>query len=216
MAAIVVGGSGKCVGKTALACGLIAALPEFPWIAVKITRHAHAWGTRYTLGAPHRLGAPSFPLSSAERMGDHEPGSASIRLSSIWEETEPGQGTDTARYLAAGANRAFLLTAQEENLAAALDELRRTLGPGAHTLFESNSIVNHLKADVCLAVLGRREEAIKTSFQTLLNRADALVAQAGSDPPSLDPPQRKPIFHLAAKDSISPELAAWLRARLSS
>ena len=34
----------------------------------------------------------------------------------VWEETAAGQGTDTARYLAAGARRAFLLTATDEEL----------------------------------------------------------------------------------------------------
>jgi len=42
VAIVVVGGSGRGVGKTALVCGLIRALPEIPWTAVKITSDAHA------------------------------------------------------------------------------------------------------------------------------------------------------------------------------
>jgi hypothetical protein len=41
VATIVVGGTGKHCGKTALKCGLIAALAEFRWTAVKITSHEH-------------------------------------------------------------------------------------------------------------------------------------------------------------------------------
>lgn len=41
MAIIVVGGNGKDIGKTAFVCGLIAALAEFRWTAVKITGHGH-------------------------------------------------------------------------------------------------------------------------------------------------------------------------------
>ncbi len=41
MAIIVVGGGGRGAGKTALICGLIRALPEIPWTAIKITSHAH-------------------------------------------------------------------------------------------------------------------------------------------------------------------------------
>src|ERR1700685_2862427 len=41
MAIIVVGGNGRGVGKTALVCGVIAALPELEWIAVKITADTH-------------------------------------------------------------------------------------------------------------------------------------------------------------------------------
>ena len=99
MAIIVVGGSGRDVGKTALICGLITALPEFRWTAVKITTHFH---------------------------GHPEP---------IWEETEPGQTTDTARYLAAGAARALLVAAPCDDLAALLKELWGKLGWGAHVLF---------------------------------------------------------------------------------
>jgi molybdopterin-guanine dinucleotide biosynthesis protein len=72
MPIFVVGGSGRSVGKTTLVCGLIAVLPEYRWIAMKITRHVH---------------------------GERKP---------VWEETEPGEGTDTARYLAAGAQQHFL------------------------------------------------------------------------------------------------------------
>src|SRR5208282_4039333 len=75
MAVIVVGGGGRGAGKTALVCGLMRALPEISWTAVKITTHEHG------------------------------------KASPIWEETTPGETTDTARYLAAGARRALLVTA---------------------------------------------------------------------------------------------------------
>ena len=41
MAVIIVGGSGRNVGKTTLVCSLIAALPEYRWTAVKISAHEH-------------------------------------------------------------------------------------------------------------------------------------------------------------------------------
>ena len=41
MAMIVVGGGGRGAGKTALMCGLMRALPEIPWTAMKITTHEH-------------------------------------------------------------------------------------------------------------------------------------------------------------------------------
>src|SRR5208282_1655489 len=98
MAIIVVGGSSRGVGKTALVCGLIAALPEFRWTAVKITTHDY---------------------------GKPKP---------IWEETRAGQETDSARYLAAGAERAFLATASMRvyppgpDLLPVLDELWPNFG----------------------------------------------------------------------------------------
>jgi hypothetical protein len=38
---VVVGGNARGVGKTTLVCGLIAALRERPWVAVKISGHPH-------------------------------------------------------------------------------------------------------------------------------------------------------------------------------
>ena len=45
MAVVVVGGGGRGVGKTALVCGVIAALPEMQWVAVKIAGHEHGLRT---------------------------------------------------------------------------------------------------------------------------------------------------------------------------
>ena len=41
MSIVVVGGTAKAVGKTALICGMIAALPEREWTAIKITSHVY-------------------------------------------------------------------------------------------------------------------------------------------------------------------------------
>jgi hypothetical protein len=175
MAIVVVGGSGRGVGKTALVCGLIAALPEFHWTAVKITSHAHG-------------------LSDA-----------------IFEESQPGQGSDTARYLAAGARRSVLLTASEDELGPALLEFIEQQGPAAHTIVESNTALRHLRADLCLAIDGGTQAERKPSFDLVLERMDAMVAIAERDDMAWG---EKPVFHLAALDSISPPMLAWLRERL--
>lgn len=175
MAVIVVGGSGRGVGKTALVCGLIAALPEFAWAAVKITSHAH---------------------------GKPEP---------VWEEANPGQGTDTARYLAAGARRALLVTAEDEDLALRIADVTARLGPGAHVIYESNRLVEHVRANVHLAVMGDAEAAQKASFRGVVERADAMVARDSRDFISAG---AKPLFHLAALERVSAEMQTWLRERL--
>lgn len=41
MAIVVVGGGGRGVGKTSLVCAMISGLPEFHWVAAKVTTHAH-------------------------------------------------------------------------------------------------------------------------------------------------------------------------------
>lgn len=175
MAVIVVGGSGRGVGKTALVCGLIAALPEFAWAAVKITRHAH--------GKPE----------------------------AVWEETASALRTDTSRYLAAGARRALLVTAGEDELALRLGELETMLEPGANVIYESNRIVEHVRTDVCLAVAGNVEAVQKPSFRWVVERADALVLPAGTTNLAAE---GKLVFRLDRLDSISDAMQNWLRHRL--
>ena len=41
MAVLVIAGSGRGAGKTAVGCALIAALPELRWVAVKVSPHLH-------------------------------------------------------------------------------------------------------------------------------------------------------------------------------
>ena len=180
MAIIVVGGSGRGVGKTALVCGLIAALPEFRWTAVKITSHEH---------------------------GNPKP---------IWEETTAEQGTDTARYMAAGAERALLVTAQPEELGQIVRRLPLSFQeqqPPPHLIFESNSILDHLKPDLCLMVDGGPQNERKSTFVAAMDRADAVVLRAGRD--GMVEGER-PLFHLADLQRISPEMLDWIRVSLRS
>jgi hypothetical protein len=255
MAIIVVGGSNRGVGKTALVCGLIAALPEYRWSAVKITTHDHRQPVLPTLlpgllpalpsavegqtsATPHKLSAPSFRQAfsrqvfgrrAIDKSAELEPGSAN---SSIWEETAPGEETDTARYLAAGAARALLVSAPDGNLAEPLNQLWPRFGRGTNFIFESNSVVHHVRADACVLIHAVAERALplperKPSFIAALNRADAMVAHARADevipdglclaapePAQQKPPAPKPIFHLRRLEQISPEMLAWLRLRL--
>src|SRR5207302_3641665 len=41
MAIVVIGGHSRSVGKTSVVAGLISALPEFNWTALKITQFGH-------------------------------------------------------------------------------------------------------------------------------------------------------------------------------
>jgi hypothetical protein len=179
MAIVVVGGSGRGVGKTALVCGIVAGLPEFRWTAVKITTHAH--------------------------------GQAAIQ-----EEKVAGQETDGARTLAAGAERAFLVTAGAEELgprmAALLERLRRN-DPAAHLIIESNRIVAHVRADVCLAVAAEAGSERKASFALLERNSDAAIARAARDSARNG---AKPVFELADFGQISAAMRAWLRERLQA
>ncbi len=247
MAIIVVGGSNRGVGKTALVCGLIAALPEYRWTAVKISTHEHAQPalpTRQSL--PVSASAPPAPsrASAFRHLFDKKTVPAlkpepTPGAGPIWEETMPGPFTDTARYLAAGAARALLVSAPDD-LSDPLNQLWPRFGRGTNFIFESNRIVHHVRPDACLLIHAVAERTLplperKPSFLAAVRHADAMVAHARVDhvipdgrclagpEPELEPdweperqrpPQTKPIFHLADLEHVSPEMLDWLRLRL--
>lgn len=186
MAVLVIGGSTKDIGKTALVCGVIAALREFQWTAVKITGHDYE---------------PASQMTS----------SAGILKQTIWEETSAGADTDTARYLAAGARRALLVTRYGSDVA--IDEIRRALGADRNVIFESNRIIDAVKPDVCLALVGRAGAGMKPSFQRLLRVADALVCVGAAQISGAAEGIAR--FELQLPDHLSPEMVGWLRERLN-
>jgi molybdopterin-guanine dinucleotide biosynthesis protein len=245
MAIIVVGGSNRGVGKTALVCGLIAALPEYRWAAVKIASHvptqtASPDTDERGSGEPGPAGSfrQVFARRMNERFGSSNPAAlpatnavpAPVPASGlIWEESVAGEETDTGRYLAAGAERALLVTAVDGDLSDALNQLWPRFGRGSNIIFESNSVAHHVSADACVLIHAVAERALplparKPSFLAALRHADALVAHAAVDkviPEGLclaggdqAQPSPRPIFHLQTLEQISPEMLAWLRRRL--
>ena len=103
------------------------------------------------------------------------------KAEAVWEETEAGQGTDTGRYLAAGARRALLVTAGDDELGPVVERLLAEPGPGRHWIFESNRILSYLRADVCLAVAGELSAEVKPSFLDVAQPIDAWVGVAERD-----------------------------------
>jgi len=175
MAIIVVGGGGRGAGKTALICGLLRALPERHWTAVKITTHAHG--------------------------GDE----------SIYEETTAGEGTDTARYLAAGARRALLVTSDEGELGNVLRPILDEHARNGRLILESNSVLRYVQPELCLAVSTSLAGGDKPSFELVERCADATVGLGGHDH-AIEGARIH--FHLKSLERISPTMLAWVREKL--
>lgn len=188
MAIIVVGGSTKDIGKTALVCSVISALRDFGWTAVKITGHDYG----------QELSALRGVSPSADTI--------------VREETNAGQGTDTARYLAAGARRALLVARHGSEVP--IDEIRVATKKDCNIIFESNRVIDAIKPDVCLALVGGGSNEMKPSFVRLLKKADALVTFERSPIDTADLPADMPRFNLESPDRLSTEMATWLRSHL--
>jgi hypothetical protein len=160
MAIVVVGGHSRSVGKTSVAAAIIARLPQLHWTAFKITQFGHGFCT-----------ADGEPC-------DCQTDEHTVAVS---EERDPVTGTDSARYLAAGAQRAFWVRTRIGNLAAAMPRLRKELAAAENAIIESNSIMGFLRPHLYLSVLDHATADFKDSARLFLNRADALLVHAGSE-----------------------------------
>lgn len=142
MAIVVIGGQAKDIGKTGVICGLIAAMPERRWTAIKISRHGHG--------------------------------------AEVLEERDAATGTDSSRYLAAGAARAFWISADENQLAGAMPRIRAAMMGAKNVILESNSVLELLRPDLYAVVLDPAVEDFKVSARRYLERADAILVRGGT------------------------------------
>lgn len=154
MATVVVGGHTRNIGKTSVVAGLIAALPELQWTAFKVTQFGH--GLCSANGEPCDCETDRHTLA-------------------VTEERSTTSGTDTARFLAAGAVRCFWVRSRQGQLAEAMPRVRKELAASTNAILESNSIVRFLQPDLYLAVLDSGVRDFKPSAQYVLDRADAVV-----------------------------------------
>jgi hypothetical protein len=158
MAIVVVGGHSRNIGKTSVVAGLIAALPDMHWTAFKITQFGH--------GVCSANGEPC----------DCETADHTIAVS---EERQGATGTDSARYLEAGAMRSFWVRTRQGNLAEAMPRIRKELERAENAVIESNSIMRFLRPDIYLSVLDPMVEDFKDSARFYLDRADAVLVPEG-------------------------------------
>ena len=199
MPILVVGGHTRSVGKTSVVAGLIAALPAFHWTALKITQYGH-----------NVCSANGQPCDCAT--ADH-----SLAVS---EEKDRSGDSDTSRFLLAGADHSWWIRTQQGHLAEAMPRIRKILASTQNTIIESNSVLRFLKPDLYLTVLDPQSEDFKSSAQTYLDRADAILLHAtdAQGPTwknvSLKPVLDRPTFTIHPPTYVTPELVEFVRMRL--
>jgi hypothetical protein len=195
---LVISGSGRGAGKTAVGCALIEALPEWVWTAVKITPDVHGEG--------------SGPGDEKPAAGAQE----SKRLPRVFIEEDRSSGKGTGRYLAAGARRAVLVTVDPEWRSEPLAELDAVLDEGilnGNLLVESNRFMGE-KA-ILLAVTGVTGAEWKPTLHRCVDEADALVLTNGMEAGDLPERLRGRRIFIARNGEWAPaELVEFLRGRL--
>lgn len=194
MAVVVVGGQSRNIGKTSVVAALIARLPEYHWTAFKITQYGHGFCTAD--GKPCQCQTEDSCVS-------------------ITAERDPASGTDTSRFLAAGAARSLWVRTRVGMLAEAMPRIREELTTAENAILESNSILDFIEPDLYLTVLDPGVADWKDSARRLLQRADAVLLTAGTQPESVVMPPESASFVVRPPAYITDEVVEFVRARLA-
>jgi hypothetical protein len=165
---IVVGGHTRSIGKTQLVCDVISAFPDSNWIAGKITQYGHG---------------------VCAQNGENCDCAPTEHVCALDWETHRDTGTDSSRFLAAGARRSFWLRTKQGFLAEGLPLLRVALERSRHQFYsgespalivESNSLLQFFKPSLYFAVVDPAKEDFKDSARAALDRADAIVLRGSA------------------------------------
>ena len=200
MSLVVIGGHSRSVGKTSVVAGLITALREFDWTAVKITQYGH--------------GICSANGEACDcATGDH-----SLAIS---EEHNRSGESDTSRFLVAGAAQVFWVRTEQGRLAEAMPTLRNRLAEARNVIIESNSVVRFLRPDLYLTILDPAIADFKTSAREFLDRADAVIVHQMNGAPawdsvSLKPVAGRPVFCIAPPPYVTSEIVQFVRSQLKA
>lgn len=196
---VVVGGHSRNIGKTSVVAGLIQALPEARWTAIKITQHGH--GICSAAGAPCDCAIEyDHPYAISEQF--------------------TADDSDTGRFVSGGAARTFWLRTAVGQLGHAVEVLRRILESSENAIVESNSVLDFFDPDLYLVVLDLSVRDVKESSRRFLSRADAFIVNDRKRAAPVweeifaGPLAEKPRFTIAPPYYVSPELAGFVRDRL--
>lgn len=197
-----VGGHSRNIGKTSVAAGLIAGIPERRWTAVKITQYGH--------------GVCSINGRSCGcAVNEH--------TWTVNEEHDAAGRGDTCRFLRAGAQRSIWVRTKQGRLADAFPALQLMIASSPDIIFESNSLMGFVQPDVYISVLDMGTRDFKPSAREFLRLADAVVLH---EPPAadftpawedvaLDAIANKPVFRVRPPRYITPAIVEFVRARIS-
>ena len=201
MAIVVVGGHSRSVGKTSVVAGLISALRQYDWTAVKITQYGH--GVCSANGVPCDCATADHAWAISE------------------EKSREGE-SDTSRFLLAGASRSLWVRTEQGRLAEAMPALRQRVQQARHVIVESNSVLKFLRPDLYLTVLDPGTQDFKTSAREFLDRADAVIlhdgartAEATWQKVSLKPLAGQPLFRITPPPYVTPEIIAFVSSSLA-
>src|SRR6185437_9319757 len=132
MSLIVIGGHTRNVGKTSLMAGLISALRERNWTAVKISQYGH--GVCSVNGKTCNCAVDEHPWAITQvydREGD----------------------SDTSRFLAAGAAKGVWVRAKQGRLEEAMPAFRQRIAADENVIIDAGGLTGAPEPDLYLGAL---------------------------------------------------------------
>jgi len=185
------------VGKTSVVAGLISALGDWDWTAVKITPDGH--GICSARGNACNCATPDHSWE-------------------ISEERDRSKDSDSSRFLLAGARQSLWVRTQQGDLEQVMPALRARLATAGNVIIESNSVARYLQPDLYLAILDFTVADFKKSSRELLDRAGGFVVRESAAPPkwqniALEATSSKPIFRIQPPLYVTSELIDFVRSR---
>jgi len=197
MPVIVIGGHSRSVGKTSVVAGLISALRDYNWTAVKITQYGHGVCSRTGTACDCACPDGTWMIS---------------------EDLDRSAESDTSRFLVAGAKRSLWVRTQQGKLGDAMPSLRQKLEAAENVIIESNSVLHFLEPDLYLSVLDPATADFKKSAHEFLTRADALIVHSAKkknwDDISIPEKPERPIFQITPPPYVTEPIADFVRSSL--
>lgn len=157
MKMVMVGGHTRNIGKTSVIEGIIRAMPDFNWTAVKITQFGHSVCTADGEACDCADANHPFVITTEQRRDS---------------------GTDTSRFLVAGARRSLWLRTRQGDLFTALGAFRNEIRGDQFVIVESNSLRRFMKPTVYLQVVDPGNGDFKDSARSFFDLADAYLTVA--------------------------------------
>jgi hypothetical protein len=154
MKLVMVGGHTRNIGKTSVVEGIIRATAELNWTAAKITQFGH--------------GVCSGACETCSCADD-------VDEFSITEESGRKTGSDTARFLAAGARRSLWVRTKQGDLYTALPAFMKSIEDDEFVIAESNSLRRYIKPALYLQVLDPSNSDFKVSARRFFDLSDAYI-----------------------------------------
>ena len=139
----------------------------------------------------------------------------------IHDEKDRGGGSDTSRFLAAGAARSLWARMGADNDERILCQLMPIIQNDPFVIIESNSILKFIRPDIYVLVLRCDVEEFKDSAKQTFNRADAVVVlNSESFPPAwqdlpVDALKSTPVFTANDPQNVPKGLIDFIGARLA-